>query len=127
MNILVVDNDKDTIETFKAILDTESDYRMDAAYSGNEAIEKMGADRFDLVILDIMMPKISGIDVCKAMVKNEEFKRIPVLLVSALPVASQAFRDSLGKFNELSVVKDVLEKPFTSDELITKIKAAIGK
>lgn len=73
------------------------------------------------------MPKISGIDVCKAMMKDEKLKKIPVLLVSALPVASKAFQDSLGKFDELNVIKDVLEKPFEINELIVKINELIRK
>ena len=82
---------------------------------------------YELLVLDIMMPGVSGIDVCKTMMQEEKLKKIPVLLVSALPVSSQTFQDSLGKFEELKVIKEVLEKPFSVDELIAKIKSIVNK
>lgn len=128
MNILVVDNDINTVETLKAALTVRTDYKVDVAYGGKEALEKMkGNIAYSLLILDIMMPEVDGIDVCQLMIRDKKLKKIPVLIISALPVSSRAFRESLGKFVELSVVKDILEKPFSIDDLLTKIKVAIGK
>jgi CheY-like chemotaxis protein len=128
MRILVVDNDKSTVETFKAAIGAKTDCQVDVAYGGKEGLEKMrNGETYNLLVLDIMMPEVSGIDVCKAMMQDEKLKKIPVLLVSALPVSSQTFQDSLGKFEELKVIKDVLEKPFPIDELIAKINKSISK
>jgi len=128
MNILVVDNDENTVETFKAALSSTPDYKIDVAYGGKEALGKMRADTScNLVILDIMMPEVSGIDVCKIMCQDEKLKNIPVLLVSALPIASSAFQESLGKLDELSVIKDVLEKPVEVSNLLVKVKKILGK
>jgi len=128
MKILVVDNDKNTVETFKAAIGAKTDCRVDVAYGGKEGLEKMrNGELYNLLVLDIMMPEVSGIDVCKAMMQDEKLKKIPVLLVSALPVSSQTFQDSLGKFEELKVIKDVLEKPFSIDELVAKIDKSISK
>jgi len=127
MRILVVDNDQNTVETLEAAINAKTDYKIDIAYSGKEALEKMKMNGlYDLVILDIMMPEINGVDVCKLMTQDEKLKNTPVLLISALPVTSRAFQESLGKFNELSVVKDVIEKPFSIAELLTKIKRILG-
>ena len=127
MRVLIVDNDISTAETIKAVVATGPGIQVGMAYSGKEALEKMKTEgKYDLLLLDIMMPGISGIDVCRLMTQDEKLKAIPVLLVSALPIASKAFQDSLGEFGELSVVKDVVEKPFEIDELLAKVKAAAG-
>jgi DNA-binding response OmpR family regulator len=124
MKILVVDNDKNTIETIKAALSENKNLEVDVAFSGEAALEKIGSSPFyDLVILDIMMPGKSGMDVCLAMSESEKMRSVPVLLMSALPIDSADFRESLGKFNELRVVKDVLEKPFSVQGLLEKIRA----
>ena len=123
MNILIVDNDVAVAETFRAAIHFKTDYMVSVAYGGKEAIDKIKTTPlYNLIILDIMMPDVSGIDVCKMMVKDESLNKIPVLLVSALPVASPVFQESLGKFDELNVIKGVLEKPFDIDNLIEKIK-----
>jgi DNA-binding response OmpR family regulator len=127
MKILVVDNDKNTAETIRLALTTRGGYEVDVAYGGKEALEKMKAtEPYGLLVLDIMMPELSGIDVCRLMAQDEKLKRIPVLMVSALPVSSKSFRESLGKFDELQVVKDILEKPFSLEDLLGKVKAVIG-
>ncbi len=128
MNILIVDNDENTVETLKAALTAKTDYKVDIAYGGKEALERMKANElYNLLILDIMMPEVNGIDVCKIMVKDGKLKQIPVLIISALPVSSKAFQDSLGKFSELNVIKDVIEKPFSIDDLLSRVKLVVSK
>lgn len=123
MKILIVDNDKNTIEVLKAALSTKIDCKIGVAYGGKEALEKMKKNGpYDLLILDIMMPEVNGIDVCQVMMKDKKLTKIPVLIISALPVSSTAFQGSLGKFEELGVVKDVIEKPFSISELLIKVK-----
>lgn len=126
MRVLIVDNDINTVETFKAVV-SGPDIQADVAYSGKEALEKMKTGgKYNVLLLDIMMPGISGMDVCKLMTQDEKLKMTPVLLVSALPIASKAFQDSMEEFGELSVVKDVVEKPFEVNELLAKVKAVAG-
>lgn len=128
MKILIVDNDINTVEVLQASLLRKVNYEIDVAYSGEEALEVMKKNgHYDLLILDIMMPKINGLDVCELMMKDEKLKNIPVLLISALPIASTSFQESLEKFKELKLVKDVLEKPFEIDNLVTKTKAILGE
>jgi len=126
MRILVVDNDHNTAETIKAVITTKTVYQVDVSYSGKEGLDKMRIEApYDLLILDIMMPEMSGIDVCKEMLLDEKLKKISILLVSALPVLSQEFQTSLKEFEELQLITSVLEKPFTVDALITKINTII--
>ncbi len=126
MRILIVDNDSNTVETIKAVIVTKTDYQVEIAHSGKEGLQKMAVgDLFNLLILDIMMPEMSGIDVCKVMMTDDQLKKIPVLLISALPVLSQEFQASLKEFSELKLIANVLEKPFTVDDLIAKVNASI--
>lgn len=129
MKILIVDNDASTIITLQALLLSQKPYQIDVAYSGQEGLDKMTANPdYDLVLLDIMMPKMSGMDVCKIMVKDYHLREIPVLLMSsAMPIPPEEFHQSLEKFSELSVVKGVLEKPFTIDNLIMQINKVARK
>jgi len=129
MKILIVDNDESTVTTLKALLLSQGSFQIDVAYGGQESLDKMAANPdYDLVLLDIMMPKISGMDVCQAMVKDWRLMNIPVLLMSsALPIPPEEFQQSLEKFSALSVVKGVLEKPFTSDNLLAQIHKAARK
>jgi CheY-like chemotaxis protein len=127
MRILIIDNDHNTVETLKAVITTKTPHQVEVAYSGKDGLEKMNNEPlYDLLILDIMMPEMSGIDVCKIMVKDEKLKNIPILLASALPVLSQEFQASLKEFEELKLITNVLEKPFTVEALVTKIDESIA-
>ena len=123
MKILIVDNDISTVTTLKALLMSQASFEIDEAYGGQEALDKMAANLdYDLVLLDIMMPRVSGMDVCQAMVKDYRLREIPVLLMSsALPIAPGEFHESLEKFGSLSVVKGVIEKPFVIGDLLREI------
>lgn len=124
MKILIVDNDKNTVETLKASLLNNEGVEADVAYGGKAALEMMGASPFyDLVILDVMMPEVSGIEVCQEMAVSEKLKSIPVLLISALPIESSDFQQSMEKFKELKIVHGVLEKPFTQEGLMEKVRS----
>jgi CheY-like chemotaxis protein len=124
MKILIVDNDKNTVETLKASLEGNDNMEVDVAYGGAAALELMNVSPFyDVVILDIMMPEVSGIEVCRTMSDNEKLRGIPVLLISALPIESNDFQQSMDKFKELKVVQGVLEKPFSREGLLDKIRS----
>lgn len=123
MKILIIDNDLSTVTTLQALLLSEGTFQIDVAYSGQEGLDKMMLNpNYSVVLLDIMMPQMSGMDVCRAMAKNPRLSKIPVLLMSsALPIAPGEFHESLEKSSELGVIKGVLEKPFTTEELLVQI------
>lgn len=123
MKILIVDNDVSTVTTLKALLLSQASFEIDTAFGGQEGLDKMTAHPdYDLVLLDIMMPTVSGMDVCQAMMKNYRLREIPVLLMSsALPIPPGEFHQSLERFSALSVVKGVIEKPFVIGDLLTEI------
>ena len=125
MKILIVDNDKDIIEVIKKAILSKTAYDVDVAYNGEEAIESLNKNKmyepYDLLITDIMMPGVSGLDICEKMIADEKLKNIPVILASSLPVSSIEFQEALTRAHKLKVVKDVLQKPFEIDTLINKI------
>ena len=127
IKVLSVDNEYDIVETIQTALSLNKGFEVDIALGGQEALEKMKKKGYNLVFLDIMMPRVNGMDVCKAMAKDAKLKKIPVVLVSALPVKSLNFRKSMKEFKELGLVKDVIQKPFTIKELTEKAKSAVKK
>lgn len=124
--ILVVDSDPQTMKAYKEAFARETKYKIVSAGGGRAALAKMKSGRFDLIILDVMMPGMSGIDVCSAMSRSVKLKKIPVILASALPVASAAFWKIIREHEEFAVVKETVEKPIEVSELLAKIKRVIA-
>jgi two-component system phosphate regulon response regulator PhoB len=123
MKILIIDDDVSAATTLKALLMSRDDLEMEVAYSGKEGLDKMmmADPEYDVLILDVMMPDFSGLDVCKAMHLNQKMKNIPVILSSALPIASETLKDLLKEFETFSTIIGVLEKPFVLDELLKQV------
>lgn len=113
MNILIVEDEKDLAKIIKKRLEREN-FTTEIAYDGEEAIDKTIVNRYDLIILDIMIPKKNGLEV---LVELREWKdKTPVLILTA--------RDSLEeKVKGLNLgADDYLTKPFAFAELIARIK-----
>jgi DNA-binding response OmpR family regulator len=80
--ILIVDDEIDVVEVVTVLLEHEG-YDILKAYDGQEALDTIEKVIPDLVILDIMMPKIDGVEVCRRMRAKEEMKEIPIVMFSA--------------------------------------------
>ncbi len=125
-HILVVDDEQETTMQIKRALSGNLDCVVDIAYNGKEALDKLReVEHYDLLVLDILVPKLNGIEVCEFMIQDQKLKQIPILLISILPLNSDDFKRSLVKFKEFAVVKDVLEKPFSDEDLLLKVKNII--
>ena len=128
MRILIIDDDISAATTLKALLMSQENFEIDVSYAGREGLDKMIANPlYDVLILDIMMPDFSGIEVCRAMSANEKLKAIPVILASALPITSKELSDLMAEFKALNVVKGVIEKPFVIEDLLTEIHRIADK
>lgn len=93
--ILMVDDDPINIKLFRALLGTE-DYDLVAADSGREAVEIVTANpKFDLVLLDVSMPDLDGIEVCRRLKEDPRTRHIPIVLVSAYRTDDQSVREGL--------------------------------
>jgi len=112
--IMVVDNEPDTVELVKAILEDKG-YEVVKAYSGMECLRKVDAERPDLVLLDIMMPDLSGWDTYGRLRKKDQ--KIKVSFLSVIEIS----KERLDKLLQ-SGLSDYITKPFTADELVVRIR-----
>lgn len=80
--ILIVDDEVDVVEVVEMLLETEG-YKVLKAYNGKEALDMLETVVPDLVILDIMMPEIDGVEVCRRMRDMDEMSDIPIVMFSA--------------------------------------------
>ncbi|BBL78206.1 DNA-binding response regulator [Rubrobacter xylanophilus] len=115
--ILLVDDDAALLEVTSILLVSEG-YEVLAAEDGIEALEMLGREEPDLVVLDIMMPKLSGFEVLK---KIRERSDVPVILLTA---KSQSVDKVVGL--ELGA-DDYITKPFDTKELLARIKAILRR
>ncbi len=116
--ILIVDDNKVNVELLRTQL-KHYQYDLDVAYDGEEALEKIQTNLPDLVLLDLMMPKISGFEICKSIKHNKNTQFIPVIVITAL----QELDDKI-KAIELGA-DDFLVKPINRLELVTRIKSLL--
>jgi two-component system cell cycle response regulator len=116
--ILAIDDNPDNLFLLQDRLEKEG-FEVFKAYSGEMGIQKSLEEKPDLILLDVMMPGISGYDVCKKISANESTKLIPILLLTALTDADN-IREGLqcGAF-------DYIKKPFNKIELIARIHSAL--
>lgn len=115
--ILVVDDEKPISDIIKFNLEKEG-YEVVTAYDGAEGLEKFAAEQPDLVVLDWMLPKIEGLEVCREIRKTSN---VPIIMVTA--------KDSeIDKVLGLEIgADDYVTKPFSNRELIARVKANIRR
>jgi DNA-binding response OmpR family regulator len=116
-NILICDDDKDIVNALKIYL-TNPDYKIFEAFNGKEALEVISQNDISLVLMDIMMPVMDGIE---AMVKIREFSNVPIIMLTA---KSEDSDKVLG----LNVgADDYITKPFNPAEVIARVGAMIRR
>ena len=116
-NILVCDDDKEIVEAISIYL-TQEGYRIFKAYDGAQAIDVLQKEDIQLLLIDIMMPKLDGIH---AMIKIREFSSIPILVLSAKS-------EDVDKILGLNVgADDYITKPFNPLELIARVKSSLRR
>ena len=116
--ILIIDDYPDNVFLLQDRLEKEG-FEVIKAYHGETGIQKAIEEKPDLILLDIMMPDISGFEVCKILTANQETKLIPIILLTALTEADSLKQGlSAGAF-------DYIKKPFNRTELIARINSAL--
>ena len=116
--ILVVDDNQQNLELLQAYLE-DVDCRTIPAHDGLEALEIIGKTLPDLILLDVMMPKMSGFEVCKRVKNDPKTTDIPVIMVTAL----NEFGDIERGID--SGTDDFLSKPVNRLELLTRVKTML--
>lgn len=121
-SILVVDDEEDTVELARMVLEYEG-YRVFSAGNGEEAIQFLNttAEKPDLVLLDVLMPKVNGLEVCKWIKNNPNLQDIPVLLFTA----KVGKKDRVA--GEAAGADAYINKPFSADDLLNLIKTHLEK
>lgn len=116
--ILVVDDLPENVFMLQDRLEHEG-YEVITAYDGLTGIAKCEAEQPDLVLLDVMMPGMTGFEVCKTLVNNIKTKSIPIILVTA-KVGAEDTKEGLeaGAF-------DYIKKPFNRVELLARVNSAL--
>lgn len=117
-NILVVDDDKNTRMLFRAVLEAER-YTVLTACNGEEALTVMDNNHVDLVVLDVMMPKMDGYEFTGLLRQNDN--NLPILMVSA----KQLPEDKKKGF--LVGTDDYMTKPIDEEEMLLRIKALLRR
>lgn len=118
--ILVVDDDPDLVESVSMKLESEN-FRVTKAYDGVEAMERIKEERPALIILDVMMPRKNGYELCDELKKSEEYKDIVVVLLTAVAdaVTSTSYTHMDGK---TTLADDFIPKPIELDKLMEMVK-----
>ncbi|MBI3803273.1 MAG: response regulator [Nitrospirae bacterium] len=117
--VLVVDDNQDAIHILSAVL-KKGGYLVSVALNGEEAMEKVRQEHPALILLDIMMPKMDGFEVCKAIKAAVETREIPVLIVTAR-------KDAESRQRGMSVgANEYLVKPIRPAEVLAKVRAYLG-
>lgn len=118
MKILLVDDERALTDAVSTVL-KQNKYSIDCAYDGEEGLDYALTGIYDLIILDIMMPKMSGLEVLEAL-RNSKIDT-PVLMLSAKS-------DTADKICGLNLgADDYLTKPFSFEELLARIKALLRR
>jgi CheY-like chemotaxis protein len=116
--ILIADDNEQNCELLEAYLVT-ADYEIAMAFDGQETIDKVAEFHPDLILLDIMMPRMSGYEVCKQLKEGDDTRNIPILMVTAL--------NEMGDIEKAvnAGCDDFLTKPVNKLELTTRVRSLL--
>ncbi len=115
--ILVVDDDKKTVELVKLYLENDG-YWVETAYDGRSALEQVHKSKPNLVILDLMLPKVDGLDICR-IIRAES--QVPIIMLTAKTTEE----DKLTGLN--LGADDYITKPFSPREVLARVRAVLRR
>lgn len=117
MKILIVDDEPKIVEVLKAYLEKE-DYEVLTSYNGNEALNIFRKESVDLILLDLMLPDISGEDLCKIIRADS---KVPIIMITAKTQEEEELEGlSIG-------ADDYIIKPFSAKQVVARVKALIRR
>ena len=112
--VLVVDDDPDAVDFFVTVLE-DNGYRTVSARDGNEALDRIEEEIPDLVTLDVTMPEKSGVGVYRKLKETDEYKDIPVIIITGV---SDDFKQFISTRRKVPPPKGYLSKPIEAEELL---------
>lgn len=118
--ILVIDDDRFVRESFKFALEDE-DYSLDEAESGREGVEKLSAQKYDLIFLDLRMPEMDGVQTLRELRKID--KEVQVYIITAF---HQEFFDQLKEAEEDGINFELVRKPLNNETITFIIESVLS-
>jgi DNA-binding response OmpR family regulator len=118
--ILIVDDEVDLVETVRFPLEMEG-YHVLVSYNGEDALNQARKENPDLILLDLMLPKLDGYKVCRLLKFDDRYKHIPILMLTA---KTQEKDKALGMETGEN---EYITKPFEMDHLLARVKAYLNK
>jgi DNA-binding response OmpR family regulator len=116
--ILVVDDEKVNVDFFQVML-SKLGFEVDIAYDGEEALQRVKISRPDIILLDLIMPKLSGFELTKILKGDDETKNIPIIILTAID-------DIREKVDMLELgIEDYITKPFNFIEILARIRSIL--
>ena len=119
--ILLVDDSKTTLLMERAILEKRTNYQCVTAADGLEAVSKATEERPDLILMDVVMPRMNGFEACKKMRQQPATREIPIVLLTTRG------EESYMEAGFQSGCNDYLTKPVNGDELIKLLESYLGE
>lgn len=120
LKMLIVEDEEALLDLLKFNFNKEG-YKIDIATDGETALEKILYKPPDIIILDWMLPKLSGIELCRRIRKNKEHKNIPIIMLTAKGEEEDKLRGlETG-------ADDYITKPFSVNELVARVKAVLRR
>ena len=119
-HILVIEDDPDIVELLRFNLERES-YRVTSAVTGSEGLAELQRERPDLLILDLMLPEISGFELCRRLRRDSKLEDLPVIMLTARSEEADVIAGiELG-------ADDYIKKPFSPRELVARVGAVLRR
>jgi len=118
--ILLVD-DSQTILLMERMILSKYQYQLFTAVNGEEAVQKAAAERPDLIVMDVVMPKMSGFEACRAIRKQESTCNVPIIMVT-----TRAEGENVEE-GFASGCSEYVTKPINSLEFVTKVRHCLGE
>ncbi|GLQ06577.1 phosphate regulon transcriptional regulator PhoB [Sneathiella chinensis] len=120
MRVLIVEDEPSMVELLRYNLESEG-FEVSSALDGEEAMLSIEEQTPDMVLLDWMLPKLSGIEICRRLRRDKEYRNLPVIMITARGEESDRIRGlDIG-------ADDYVSKPFSPNELMARIRAVLRR
>ena len=121
--IMVVDDEEDIVQVVSITLEARG-HDVETAYNGKECLAKLKKSVPDLIVLDVMMPKMNGMQVVDALRNNDKYNRIPIIMLTA---ATQFARKPDEYWRDKVGVEDYITKPFEPIDLLKRVDRILSE